>query len=185
MATLQTLNKIHRELNQFTTGVGELCLDLEEQGLTGAVLGSVFAQCGPRFNTQSVRDGRQALTVVLKRDDRYLQINLVTLLVLARAGTDMPEELEPQWGRLMSVTISENWKPQDFHAYVIGDHLDATKGTELSALSGERQAYVVILSRKGSATIILNLASLLAMARFADVPEPVLTCEELRNAAIG
>ena len=176
------LHKVHCQLCQFMTGAGDLCLDLADQGITGTVTGSVFAQFGPLFTPNRIRDGRQALTVLIKRDERYFHINLVTLLEMCKAGTDMPNELDPQWDELMKITEAKTW--DDFICYVVGDHLDASYGTELK--DGEAPAYLVTLSVKGSDTSVrLNLASLIAMARFADLPEPEITCEEIRIAALA
>jgi hypothetical protein len=98
----------------------------------------------------------------------------------------MPEDLEPQWESLMAVTENEHWNPSDFNAYIVGDHLDAQNGCELTMINGESQEYLLVLSRKGSGTSTrLNLASLIAMARYADLPAPEITCGEILQATLA
>lgn len=177
---MSTMQQVKQELADFLVGADDLCTNLDQVHVSGAVVGTILAKSGPLFAQQKVRDGKQPIILMLKKGKDYYHVNLFDLLLLAQAASDMPEELDGdgQWSSLMTVDVSSK-SPEDFVCYVLGDHLDPLAGTALTFLDGKRQAFVANLCLKGSGIVIrLNLASLLAMARYAYLPDPD-ECEEV------
>lgn len=178
-----TLHEIHEKLVQFTDGADALCRNLTWQNISGTVFGTQLVEAPPKLFVQRMLSGRQAMTLVLNRGDKRFHINMLTLLELAKSGTDMPAELDPQFDTLMSVVGSEHWDPSVFNAYAIGEFLGVHNSNHLTVFDGLPQEYILVLCPMGSPdSVSLNVASLIAMARHAVLSEKEVTCADILAA---